>query len=95
MSKTERKIVSSTNISINIDKIPKEKIIKGEKGRYVNIVIWNFDGDDEYGKNSTAIVSQTEGEQKDAGTPTIYLGNGLYNIKKEEKKIEEEEEDIF
>ena len=45
----KRKVVSTTNISINLDKFPKEKIVKGEKGSYANITILNFDSDDEYG----------------------------------------------
>ena len=28
----ERKVIATLNISINLDKIPKEKIVKGEKG---------------------------------------------------------------
>tara|TARA_R100001594_G_scaffold126165_2_gene163312 strand:- start:512 stop:772 length:261 start_codon:yes stop_codon:yes gene_type:complete len=82
MSKT-RKVVSTTNISINIDKIPKDKIVKGEKGSYANITILNFDSDDEYGKNSTAVVSKTK-EEREGDTPTTYLGNGWYNKKEEE-----------
>ena len=79
----KRKVVSTTNISINIDKIPKDKIVKGEKGSYANMTILNFDSDDEYGKNSTAVVSKTK-EEREGDTPTIYLGNGWYNPKKEE-----------
>mgnify|MGYP003134317718 FL=1 len=82
MSKT-RKVVSTTNISINIDKIPKDKIVKGEKGSYANITILNFDSDDEYGKNSTAVVSKTK-EERESDTPTTYLGNGWYNKREEE-----------
>ena len=84
MSKASRKIVSITNISINIDKIPTAKIFKGEKGSYANISILNFDSDDDYGKNSTAVVSKTK-EERDADTPTIYLGNGWYNLHKEDE----------
>ena len=79
-----RKVVSTTNISINLDKFPKDKIVKGEKGSYANITILNFDKEDEYGKSSTANVSQKEEERKDESKPTIYLGNGWYNPKKEE-----------
>ena len=81
MSKT-RKVVSTTNISINLDKVPKDKIVKGEKGSYANITILNFDSDDEYG-NSTAVVSKTK-EERESDTATIYLGNGWYNKKEED-----------
>lgn len=81
---TKRKVLSTTNISINIDKIPKDKIVKGEKGSYANITILNFDSDDDYGKNSTAVVSKTKEEREKEDTPTIYLGNGWFNKKEEE-----------
>ena len=80
---TQRKVVSTTNISINIDKIPKDKIVKGEKGSYANVTILNFDSDDDYGKNSTAVVSKTK-EERENDTPTTYLGNGWYNKREEE-----------
>tara|TARA_R100001244_G_C5158930_1_gene130740 strand:+ start:563 stop:823 length:261 start_codon:yes stop_codon:yes gene_type:complete len=80
----KRKVVSTTNISINLDKFPKEKIVKGEKGSYANITILNFDSDDEYGKNSTAVVSKTK-EEREGDTATIYLGNGWYNKKEEDE----------
>ena len=58
----------------------KKKIVKGEKGSYANLTALIFDGDDQYGKNSTAMVSKTA-EERESNVDTIYLGNGWYNVK--------------
>ena len=79
----ERKVIATLNISINLDKIPKEKIVKGEKGSYANMTALVFDGDDQDGKNATAMVSKTP-EERESKAETIYLGNGWYNVKKED-----------
>ena len=79
----ERKVIATLNISINLDKIPKEKIVKEEKGSYANMTALVFDGDDQYGKNATAMVSKTP-EERESKAETIYLGNGWYNVKKED-----------
>ena len=79
----ERKVIATLNISINLDKIPKEKIVKGEKGSYANMTALVFDGDDQYGKNATAMVSKTP-EERESKAETINLGNGWYNVKKED-----------
>ena len=76
----QRKVIGTLNISINLDKIPKEKIVKGEKGSYANLTALIFDGDDQYGMNSTAMVSKTA-EERESNVDTIYLGNGWYNVK--------------
>ena len=76
----QRKVIGTLNIRINLDKIPKEKIVKGEKGSYANLTALIFDGDDQYGKNSTAMVSKTA-EERESNVDTIYLGNGWYNVK--------------
>ena len=35
-------------VTVKKQDIPKDKIVKGEKGSYANITILNFDSDDEY-----------------------------------------------
>ena len=75
----QRNVIGTLNISINLDKIPKEKIVKGDKGSYANMTALIFDSDDQYGKNATAMVSKTP-EERDSKAETIYLGNGWYNV---------------
>ena len=74
-NKTINKKMSLINISINLDKIPKEKIIKGEKGKYLNIsVMEKKDGADQYGNTHYTIISQTK-EERQNKVDKIYLGN--------------------
>jgi hypothetical protein len=63
------------NASIDLTKIEKSKIIKGKKGSYVNITMFINDEVDQFGNNSSIIMSQTK-EERDAKTPRDYLGNG-------------------
>ena len=63
------------NSSINLAKIPKDKIIDGEKGKYIPLSIALNDDLDKFGNNCSITVAQTK-EERDAKTPKIYLGNG-------------------
>lgn len=61
--------------SIDLTKIPKDKIIKGKKGQYINIVV-NVNNDvDKFGNQASVVVDQTK-EERDAKSPKTYLGNG-------------------
>lgn len=64
------------NVSINLDKIDKSKIVKGKKGQYLNIAIGeNRDGEDQFGNTHYVIQSQTK-EEREAKADKNYLGNG-------------------
>jgi len=54
---------------IDVSKIDKSKLFKGEKGNYLNVTIWINDKADNYG-NSMSIQQST-----DKGDAAIYLGN--------------------
>lgn len=56
--------------SIDVTKIDKDKLIKGEKGTYLNLTIWLKDQPDKYG-NDVSVEQSTE-----KGADKIYLGNG-------------------
>lgn len=61
--------------SIDLTKIPKEKIINGKKGKYINIVV-NVNNDvDQFGNQASVVVDQTKDERA-AKTAKTYLGNG-------------------
>jgi len=60
--------------SINLDKIPKEKIINGKKGRYLNIVVTVNDDIDQYGNQGPVLVDQSK-EEREAKAEKVYLGN--------------------
>lgn len=61
--------------SIDVTKIDKEKLYKGEKGTYLNLTIWINDQPDNYG--NTMSIQQTT--PKDM--PKNYLGNAKEFVK--------------
>ena len=60
--------------SIDLTKIPKDKIVEGKKGKYLPITITLNDELDQFGNNGPVVVQQTK-EERDAKTEKIYLGN--------------------
>ena len=63
------------NASIRVDKMPKEKFVKGKDGAvYYNITIAVND-ETRYGNNVGIMDSQTK-EEREAKKTKLYLGNG-------------------
>jgi len=62
------------NLSIDIDKLPREKFIKGKKGTYYNFTL-SINDDTRFGNNVSAFDSQTK-EEREAKKTKSYLGNG-------------------
>ena len=60
--------------SIDLTKIPKDKIINGKKGKYIPITITLNDELDNFGNNGPVVVQQSK-EERDAKTEKVYLGN--------------------
>tara|TARA_R100000458_G_C8172501_1_gene172444 strand:- start:389 stop:706 length:318 start_codon:yes stop_codon:yes gene_type:complete len=60
--------------SIDLTKIPKDKIITGKKGKYIPITITLNDELDQFGNNGPVIVQQTK-EERETKVDKIYLGN--------------------
>ena len=60
--------------SINLNAIPKDKIIQGKKGKYLPITITVNDEPDQFGNQGPVVVDQTK-EERDAKAPKTYLGN--------------------
>ena len=60
--------------SINLNKIPKDKIIEGAKGKYLPITITLNDELDQFGNNGPVCVQQTK-EERETKTEKVYLGN--------------------
>ena len=60
--------------SINLNEIPKDKIIIGKKGKYLPITITVNDEVDQFGNQGPVIVDQTK-EEREAKTAKTYLGN--------------------
>lgn len=63
------------NASIRVDKLPKEKFVKGKDGAvYYNFTI-SVNDDTRYGNNVGISDSQTK-EEREAKKPKLWLGNG-------------------
>ena len=60
--------------SINLNEIPKDKIIIGKKGKYLPISITLNDELDQFGNQGPVIVSQSK-EEREAKQAKKYLGN--------------------
>ena len=63
------------NVRINVSRIDKSKLYKGEKGVYLNMTTFvDLDQEDEYGNNGFIAMEQSK-EQRDAGEQSVILGN--------------------
>tara|TARA_R110002096_G_scaffold158961_7_gene324518 strand:- start:2314 stop:2631 length:318 start_codon:yes stop_codon:yes gene_type:complete len=61
--------------SIRVDKLPKEKFVKGKDGAvYYNLTV-SIQDETRYGNNVAITDSQTK-EEREAKKPKNYLGNG-------------------
>tara|TARA_Y100001938_G_scaffold145404_1_gene221986 strand:- start:765 stop:1070 length:306 start_codon:yes stop_codon:yes gene_type:complete len=60
--------------SINLNEIPKDKIIIGKKGKYLPITITINDEVDQFGNQGPMVVEQTK-EEREAKVAKTYLGN--------------------
>ena len=81
------------NLSLRVDKLPKEKFVQGKDGAvYYNFTIGLNDESNQWGQNVSATDSQTK-EEREAKKAKTYLGNGNVvwtdgNIKLADKKVE-------
>lgn len=63
------------NLSIDVSKIDKTKLIEGKKGMYLNLTVVVNDEKDNYDNDVSAWQGQTK-EEVQAKAPKTYLGNG-------------------
>ena len=67
-------MASIIKTSINLNMIPKDRIITGKKGKYLPMTITINDEPDQFGNQGPVVVDQTK-EERDAKAPKTYLGN--------------------
>jgi len=67
-------MASIIKASVDLSKIPKEKIFIGKKGKYLPITITINDELDQFGNQGPVVVEQTK-EERDAKAAKTYLGN--------------------
>lgn len=86
------------NVKIDVTKISKTKLFKGEKGTYLNCTLVPTP-DSQYG--DFMVVEDTTKEERETGTKGVILGNGkkyqradkVTETKKEETKTPLPEDD--
>ena len=63
-------------IKVNLNDIPKDRIFEGEKGRYVDLVIFPYkNGPKEWGDTHYVQVSISK-EERESGVEPIFCGSG-------------------
>ena len=67
-------MASIIKASINLNEIPKDKIIIGKKGKYLPVTITLNDEVDQFGNQGPIVVAQTK-EEREAKQNKTYLGN--------------------
>lgn len=63
------------NVSLNLDKLDKTKIVKGKNGNYYNLTVSVNDTTSAYGDNASVFNAQTK-EERTAKATKSYVGNG-------------------
>ena len=78
------------NISIDVSKIVKERLYKGEKGNYLNLTTFvDLDNKDKYENNGFISQSVTK-EERSNGIQTPILGNVRVMYKDSDESIQDE-----
>jgi len=86
------------NFSLNVEKLPKEKYIKGKKGVYQNITLVINDEVDKFGNNVKTFVTQNQAEREEKQAKT-YLGDGRVvwtngNVNVAKQQVEKENDEL-
>ena len=67
---------SIINVKIDVTKLTKDRLFKGEKGTYANLTISAYmDGENQYGDTHCVYESQSK-EEREAKMDKVYVGNG-------------------
>jgi hypothetical protein len=70
---------------IDVTKIVKSLLFKGQKGTYLDLIIWVNDTPDKYGNDIS--IQQRTGKDD----PNIYIGEGKFYVKKEPEKTDDKQ----
>lgn len=62
-------------ISLDVTKIPKDKLVKGKKGTYLSLTGFIDDELNDYDQNISVWLEQSK-EERDDKANKVYLGNG-------------------
>jgi hypothetical protein len=71
---------------INLSKIDKERLFKGQKGTYLDIAVWFSEEPDQFGNN----LSIQQSTKKDE--PKIYIGEAKFYVPKDKEPPQAKDE---
>ena len=81
--------------SIDVSKISKDKLFKGDKGLYCNVVIFfNDESDPDQFGNTFSIAESQEKSERENGKPANYLGNGKFLEAIPKKPSDQDKDDL-
>jgi hypothetical protein len=78
------------SLKIDVSKIDKSKLFKGEKGTYLDAVVFLNDEKDQYGNNGMITQSVSKGEREKGGKGVI-LGNAKIVSQLSNQQVKEAE----
>lgn len=64
-------------LKLDVTKIVKEWLFKGQKGTYLDVVVYENDATDQFG-NSHVVKQSPSKDLRDQGTKPIIIGNGKW-----------------
>lgn len=75
------------NVRLELGKIDKTKIVVGEKGKYLNIIVAERKDIDQYGNTHTVFIQQSK-EERESKKDKTYMGSGKeYEFENEVKNL--------
>lgn len=84
------KIIS---LKIDVSKIDKSKLFKGEKGTYLDAVVFLNDEKDQYGNNGM-ITQSVSREEREKGGKGVILGNAKIVSQLSNQQVKESISDL-
>jgi hypothetical protein len=64
-------------LKLDVTKIVKEWLFKGQKGTYLDVVVYENDATDQFG-NSHVVKQSPSKDLRDQGTKPVIIGNGKW-----------------
>ena len=81
------------SLKIDIDKIDKSKLFKGQKGTYLDAVVFLNDEKDQYGNNGM-ITQSVSKEEREKGGKGVILGNAKIVSQLSNQQVKESTSDL-
>lgn len=84
--------MQTIQINLNLSKIDKDRIVVGEKGKYINLTLFLHEDADKFG-NHGALVHGSTKEEREKGYKSEFVGNAKINETQSFRPLTEEEKD--